>query len=273
MITFGLIGLGRQGQKFIRNINEIPDARILKVCSRTPEAYNNLNPRPKGEHYWEEDYRNVISDSAIDTVIIATPLESHFEIAKYAIQQHKDVIVEKPFTVSTDEAFELETMVLNSATSFLVDFTQLWQKGVIEIVNEFKGEQDVQLTSIVNNPDDNLRYPLLEWLPHDLAINLSFGKGIPHVRDISEGATSSIFGIELVSDNLRHKIFINTKAPCKSRELRVESFGKKKEWKDDFTSNPLRNMLDFYIEGWDKGFLATNIVLARETVELMDAIL
>ncbi len=274
MLTFGLIGLGRQGQKYINVINGMDNARILSVCSRTEGSYNRLMRRPKGEHYWTKNLDDALTYSEIDCFIIATPVESHYEIARKIIEKGRDVILEKPFTVTAEEAEALERIVLKNAVSFIVNFTHLFQPGLEAILSSIKADSDIEMTSIVNNPT-TCENAFREWICHDLAIGLSLGRGTPYFKAIGNTLSlkeSTVFSAQLESPTLLHSIFIDTRSRAKSREVIIKTKEWESYWKDDFAANPLKRMLEKYIEAWDKGFIMTNVTLAKETVKLIEQI-
>ena len=64
----------------------------------------------------------IITDPDIQLIIIATPNTSHYELAKRALENGKDVVVEKPFTVTTEEADKL--ISLSKATNRILSVHQ-----------------------------------------------------------------------------------------------------------------------------------------------------
>lgn len=103
-INVGLIGYGLSGQVFHAPIiNSVPGFNLLKVVERHGE-------KSKERYPWVEvvkDADSVFNDKNIELVVIALPTTLHFEMAKAALLSGKHVIVEKPFTVTSDEAGEL----------------------------------------------------------------------------------------------------------------------------------------------------------------------
>jgi predicted dehydrogenase len=103
-ISVGLIGYGMAGRTFHASvIQSIPELRLKKVVERrTSEA---------GKRYpWVEvvpDASALLQDEEIKLVVIATPNISHFELARQSLQADKHVVVEKPFTTTSNQAREL----------------------------------------------------------------------------------------------------------------------------------------------------------------------
>lgn len=103
-IQVGLIGYGVAGQVFHAPIiNAVPGLKLAKVVERHGEASR--------QHYpWVEIVRNaeaLCSDAAIDLVVIATPNDSHFELAQQALSAGKHVVVDKPLTTTSIQAQQL----------------------------------------------------------------------------------------------------------------------------------------------------------------------
>jgi scyllo-inositol 2-dehydrogenase (NADP+) len=106
-INVGLIGFGMAGRVFHAPlIASIPQFNILKVRESKKENIEIVHQRyPKAKIVAEA--KDIINDAEIDLVVVATPNVFHFPFAKEALLAGKHVIVEKPFTVTSQEAEEL----------------------------------------------------------------------------------------------------------------------------------------------------------------------
>jgi predicted dehydrogenase len=103
----GVIGLGNIAKQHIENIlqNKVDGAMLTATCSRSDSTYAST---PGLTHF--TDYKLLIDSEKVDAVIIATPTMSHFEIAKYALQQNLHVMLEKPIGLSSYEGQLLLSM-------------------------------------------------------------------------------------------------------------------------------------------------------------------
>jgi predicted dehydrogenase len=102
-IRVGLIGYGFAGKTFHAPlIRTVPGLALTVVGSSRPEAVHA--DLPDVEVCPAED---VIARRDVDLVVVATPNESHFPLAAAALRAGKDVVVDKPFTVTLDEAHAL----------------------------------------------------------------------------------------------------------------------------------------------------------------------
>ncbi len=100
----GLIGYGMAGQVFHAPvIAAIPSLRLTKVVERRGQTSRERYP-------WVEVVREaatLFEDQAIELVVVATPNNSHFELARQALLAGKHVVVDKPFTLTSEQAQEL----------------------------------------------------------------------------------------------------------------------------------------------------------------------
>jgi predicted dehydrogenase len=109
-IRLGVIGLGNIAQQHIDNITSgaVKNCVVTALCSRnnTGQA-DTLN----ATHF--SRYQDLIDSDLIDAVLIATPTLSHFEIAQYALQKNRHVMLEKPIGLSSWEGEELLRLAPN----------------------------------------------------------------------------------------------------------------------------------------------------------------
>ncbi len=109
-IRLGIIGLGNIAQQHINNVTSgaIENCVITALCSR-----NNTGQAEKLNAQHFNRYQDLIDSQVVDAVLIATPTMSHFEIAKYALQQNLHVMLEKPIGLSSWEGEELAKLAPN----------------------------------------------------------------------------------------------------------------------------------------------------------------
>jgi predicted dehydrogenase len=80
--------------------------------------------------------KNIIwSDKNVNSVIVATPIETHYTIIKEALQNGKHVFSEKPITLFEKQALELKQLAVDSNLKIGVDYTQTFSKSIEEVVN------------------------------------------------------------------------------------------------------------------------------------------
>lgn len=118
-IRIGVIGTGGQGTYHVDNFMKVADKeniKVTRVCDVYRRRLNNaakmISPHTKGDPKAATlDYREVLDDKNIDAVLIATPDHWHTKIAIEAMDAGKDVYVEKPLSLTTDQAIECRDAV------------------------------------------------------------------------------------------------------------------------------------------------------------------
>ena len=101
MIRIGVIGYGYWGPNIVRNLHALDSAQVVAVCDRNPEAQKRAKHAYPGVQV-TSDATEILRSPGIDAVAIVTPVWTHFELAKAALENGKHVFVEKPFTSNCD---------------------------------------------------------------------------------------------------------------------------------------------------------------------------
>ena len=134
MINAGVIGYGYWGPNLVRNFMANPNTNVVSVCDRAPsrlEKVRALYPSVKLTCNSEE----LIADTKIDAVVIATPVAGHFDLAMAALHAGKHVFVEKPITTTSDQALQLIEEAERRKLILLVDHTFVYT-GVVQKMRE-----------------------------------------------------------------------------------------------------------------------------------------
>jgi predicted dehydrogenase len=106
MIGIGVIGYGYWGPNLVRNLVECPGAAMRAVCDRRPDRLAQVARRYPAVRT-TTSAEDLINDSSIDAVVIATPVQHHFEFALAALRSGKHVFVEKPLAATSALASQL----------------------------------------------------------------------------------------------------------------------------------------------------------------------
>lgn len=172
-LKVGVIGCGYWGPKLARNIAEIPDAELAMVSDLQDERLaevTGLYPQAVGT----KNYHDILNGD-IDAVIIATPVNTHYPLAKDALQAGKHVLVEKPITSDTDQAQELVDLARKKSLKLMVGHTFEYNPAV-EAVRQVIQSGELGKIYYLNStrvnlgllqPDINVMWDLA---PHDLSI-------------------------------------------------------------------------------------------------------
>jgi predicted dehydrogenase len=105
-VPVAVVGLGYWGPNLVRNLNDLKEAEVVAVCDRRDSALEAIGRRYPAIRL-ENDLEAVLSDPGIEAVAIATPVATHYPIARRALEAGKHVFVEKPLAGSVETAEEL----------------------------------------------------------------------------------------------------------------------------------------------------------------------
>src|SRR3954453_21144741 len=124
-----VVGCGYWGQNLIRNFAELKEAELKVVCDFDLGSLARIKRRyPSVE--LKSDFNEVLADSRIDAVVIATPVSTHHTFARKALLSGKHVLVEKPLTASSAHALELIELAEAKDKVLMVDHTFLYTSAV-----------------------------------------------------------------------------------------------------------------------------------------------
>lgn len=132
MLNIGVVGYGYWGPNIVRNFNAINNARVVSVCDKNPEVLKHVQTNyPSVQTV--NDFNDIVSSPTIDAVAIVTPVFTHFDLAKKALQNGKHIFVEKPFTSTVAQASELIDIADKNNLKIMVDHTFLFTGAVSKI--------------------------------------------------------------------------------------------------------------------------------------------
>jgi predicted dehydrogenase len=173
-IKVGVIGYGYWGPNIVRNFFATADCTVRMVADGRPERLQFLAknfPPIQGV----KDAEEIINSKEVDAVVIATPVHTHFELAKRSLLQGKHVLIEKPMTSSVREADELIELATQKGLTLMADHTFLYT-GAVQKMKEIIQTQVIGTplyfdSSRINlglfQPDINVLWDLA---PHDISI-------------------------------------------------------------------------------------------------------
>ena len=174
MINIGLIGCGYWGPNLIRNFTKAKGCRLVAIADRRPErleAVHYMNPAMRTTVNAEE----LIESDSIDAIVIATPISTHFPLAKACLENGKHVFIEKPLTRTSAEAQELIFLAKKHGTVLMVDHTFIYSgavrrlRSIIESgdLGDVYYYDSVRLNLGLFQPDVNALWDLA---PHDFSV-------------------------------------------------------------------------------------------------------
>ena len=131
-IRIGAIGYGYWGPNVVRNLYALDNCRVVAICDKNQAALRRAN-RAFSDIELTTDVTKLLTSPQIDAVAVVTPVWTHFELAKCALENGKHVFVEKPFTSTTQQAEELIELAERKRLKIMVDHTFLFTGSVRKI--------------------------------------------------------------------------------------------------------------------------------------------
>ena len=132
MIKFGVIGYGYWGPNIVRNLSNVEGCEVLTIADTAASARKRAHRAHPSIKITAES-SEVTGSAEIDAVAIVTPVWTHYELAKAALENGKHVFVEKSFTSSSEKAEELIELAEKKNLRIMVDHTFLFTGAVKKI--------------------------------------------------------------------------------------------------------------------------------------------
>ncbi len=129
MVNLAVIGAGYWGPNLIRNFAQLPGCELKAIADLEKEnlkKISNSYPSAKKTSQTSEVFRS----QEINAVAIATTAETHYELAKEALEAGKDVFVEKPLTLNVQQGRELIQLAKKKERILMVGHLLLYHPGV-----------------------------------------------------------------------------------------------------------------------------------------------
>lgn len=203
MIKIAQIGCGYWGPNLLRNFISLSNVEISCVAEMSKERRNYLEEKYPNL-YVVSDYNQIFSNPT-DAVVIATPAESHYQLAKEMLSHGKHCLVEKPLALKASEAKELIELAKEKDRVLMVGHTFLFNAAVRRLKEEVKkgtlGRMYYVYSQRLNlgrvRTDVNVMWNLA---PHDISILLYVLNENP--------VWISAYGERYIQDNIEDVVFL-----------------------------------------------------------------
>jgi predicted dehydrogenase len=173
-MNIAIIGFGYWGPNLVRNFSSVTDCKVKYVCDFRKErlaVVNKLYPSIE----ITDSFDLVLNDSTVEAVVVATPVFTHFELAKKALQKGKNVLLEKPMTSTSEEALALKELADKAKKLLMVDHTFLYTGAVQKMkllikdgnIGKIQYFDSTRINLGLFQPDINVLWDLA---PHDISI-------------------------------------------------------------------------------------------------------
>src|ERR1051326_6357158 len=259
MIRVGVIGYGYWGPRIARNFHDLDDCELALISDQRPDALRRARQTYPNVQV-TLDVFEAITSSNLDAVAVVTPVWTHFELAKAALENGKHVFVEKPFTSTATQAKELIDLADRKHRQMMWDPTFLFT-GAVKKMRQLI--QDGTLGSLYYYDSTRVNLGLFQhdvnaiWdlAPHDLAImdhliddkpEFVIATGQSHFNGLEDLAYITVyFGNKVIAH-----VNVNWLSPVKVRTTLIGGEKKMLVWND--------LAADEKIKVYDKGVAITN---------------
>jgi len=206
------IGVGYWGPNLLRNLvaNRRCNVKyVVDVCSERRDFVNGLYPAVTVS----DDSERVLNEPSVDAVVIATPVESHYDLAMRALACGKHVLVEKPMARTIEQVRQIaelaeekglvamvgHTFIFNAAVRFIKQYVDSGQLGEIRYIYS----QRLNLGRIRSDVD-----ALWNFAPHDVSIIQYLLDGLRPVSVFKQG-------MEYIQEDVSDVVFMSMVYPQK----------------------------------------------------------
>lgn len=249
LIRVGVIGYGYWGPNVVRNLHGLDNACVEIVCDKSAAALGRVRKTYPGI-LTTSDANDVLRSPNVDAVAVITPVWTHYELAKAALENGKHVFVEKPLTSNAAQAEELVELAERKKLTLMVDHTFLFTGAVRKI-------RELTENGVLGNLYyyDSLRVNLglfqhdvsVIWdlAPHDLSIMDHLIKKEPEA--VVATGEKHLNGVEDVAfmtvhfpDNVIAHINVNWLSPVKIRTTLIGGQKRMIVWNDLVADEKIR---------------------------------
>jgi predicted dehydrogenase len=259
LLRVAVIGYGYWGPNIVRNLSGLQNCELVAVCDKSPAALQRAQrvyPRLK----LTTDFREVLQSAEIGVVAVVTPVWTHYELAKAALENGKHVFVEKPFTSTPWQAEELIELAERKGLKIMVDHTFLFS-GAVKKIREIVDAGTLGPLYYFDSTRVNLGLfqhdvsVVWDLAPHDLSImdyiigekpEAVVATGGNHLNGLADMAFITIY----FPRNIIAHVNVNWLSPVKVRTTLIGGKDKMLVWND---LEP-----DEKIKVYDKGVQLTN---------------
>jgi predicted dehydrogenase len=230
-IAVGVVGYGYWGPNLVRNFNTIDGCSVRTVCDLMPERLAHLK-KMYGTVNTTNSYEGMINDPAIDAIVIATNVSTHFPLAKQSLLAGKHTFIEKPMASAVAQCQELVETAASTQLTLMIGHTFIYSapvRKIKEIIDSGDIGEILYITARRLNlglfqKDINVAWDLA---PHDISIILHllgqqpisvncYGKS--HMNSGVEDVTSMMLNFQDETFVTIHSSWLD---PFKIREMKI----------------------------------------------------
>ena len=230
-IRVAIIGCGRWGMNHVRTAWRIMGGQLQLVCDTDASRQAHVRQVDPSIPF-TTSVEKVFSDTTIQAITVATPAETHYDVARACLEHDKHVLVEKPMTLTSRETSELITVAATRKKTLMVGHVLLYHPAIVALKENLLQGRIGKLQYIYSNrlnlgsirTEENI---LWSFAPHDISVLQYLTDATPEEIDAKGAAflQSSIEDTTLTylryPGNVHAHIFVSWLHPFKEQRLVV----------------------------------------------------
>jgi predicted dehydrogenase len=240
-VRVGVIGYGYWGPNIVRNLNALGGCDLVAICDKSHAALKRASRQYPGVQV-TTDACDLLRSPEIDGIAVITPVWTHFEVAKAALENGKHVFVEKPFTSTSAQAEQLIELAARKNLQIMVDHTFLFS-GAVRKIRQLVDDGTLGPLYYFDSTRVNLGLfqhdvsVVWDLAPHDLSImdylvsvqpEAVSATGANHLNGHADMAFITVY----FPDNIVAHVNVNWLSPVKVRTTLIGGRDKMLVWND-----------------------------------------
>ncbi len=241
MLEVGVIGYGYWGPNIVRNFQGLGNVHVAAICDKSSAALRRASSVNHGVKLLDNT-ADLFSMPDIEAVAVVSPVWTHFEVAKEALERGKHVFVEKPFTRTVAEAEQLIEIAEKNHRKIMVDHTFLFT-GAVRKIRQLIDDGTLGTLYYYDSMRVNLGLfqhdvnVVWDLAPHDLSIldylirknpEAIIATGERHLNGLEDIAFITIY----FPDNVIAHVNVNWLSPVKVRTTLIGGEKRMLVWND-----------------------------------------
>ena len=225
----------------VRNLSALESCELVALCDKNQAALKRASRAYPGVQL-TTDAADVLRSPDIDAVAVVTPVWTHFELAKAALENGKHVFVEKPFTSTSAQAEELIELAARKNLQIMVDHTFLFS-GAVRKIRQLVDDGTLGPLYYFDSTRVNLGLfqhdvsVVWDLAPHDLSImdyligvkpEAVVATGANHLNGLADMAFITVY----FPGNIIAHVNVNWLSPVKVRTTLIGGKDKMLVWND-----------------------------------------
>lgn len=224
-----VVGMGYWGKNLVRNFHEIGALKL--ICDNQEDRAEHAEKAYTNTPFCS-DYDAVLEDRDVHAVVLATPAVTHYDMARAALEADKDVLVEKPLSLTVEQGRHLVTLAAERQRTLMVGHILRYHPAVVELDKLIRRGELGRIRYFYSNrlnmgkirTEENI---LWSFAPHDISVMLALLSEEPaevrctggaylhqHIADVTMSQFTFPSGV-------RGHIFVSWLHPFKEQRLVV----------------------------------------------------